>query len=94
MGWIIFSTFAPMTEQVNDISGTLRGMASEMRSMRETIDSQYREICQLNCNLDALRIELRKCKDALEEKDKRISELMGKPSKYETPEKNKSLIKI
>lgn len=77
-----------MTGQVNDISEALQNMASEMRSMREKIDSQYSEICQLNRNLDALRVELRKCKDIIEEKDKVISELNEKLSKYETPDKN------
>jgi len=46
-------------EQVHGISEPPQSMMSEMRSMREKIDSQYHEICQLQRNADALRIELR-----------------------------------
>jgi len=75
-------------EQVHGISEPLQSMMSEMRSMREKIDSQYNEICQLQRNADALRIELRKSKDTIDEKNKRISELEERLPKYETPEKN------
>ena len=56
-------------------------MAEEMRLMRETIDSQHADICQLNRNIDRLNADLRK-------RDKRIEELEAKLAKYEAPDKN------
>ena len=77
-----------MGKQVTDISETLQSMASEMRAMREKIDSQYNEICRLNRNIDALHIDLRQCKESNAEKDKQIAELKERLAKYETPDKN------
>lgn len=77
-----------MNKQVKDISESLQGLANEIRVLREKIDSQYHEICQLNRNADALRIELRNYKESNAEKDKRIAELTERLAKYETPDKN------
>ena len=70
-----------MNEKVTDISDALQAMTEEMRLMRETIDSQHSDICQLNRNIDRLNAELRK-------RDKRIAELEEKLSRYEAPDKN------
>ena len=56
-------------------------MAEEMRLMRETIDSQHADICQLNRNIDRLNADLRK-------RDKEIQDLKDKLAKYEAPDKN------
>ena len=56
-------------------------MTEEMRSMRETIDSQHAEICRLSRLVESNNVELHK-------RDKRIEELEAKLSKYETPDKN------
>ena len=50
----IFRTFVPVNEKVTDISEALLTMTEEMRLMRETIDSQHADICQLNRNIDRL----------------------------------------
>ena len=77
----IFRTFVPVNEKVTDISEALLVMTDEMRLMRETIDSQHSDICQLNRNIERLNAELRK-------RDKRIEELEAQLAKYETPDKN------
>lgn len=79
-----------MQKQVTDISESIKSMASEIRSMRGTIDSQYHEICSLNRNLESVRNELRKSNESKIEKDKIISELMERLAKYENPEPNKN----
>lgn len=56
-------------------------MAEEMRLMRETIDSQHADICQLNRNIDRLNADLRK-------RDKEIQDLKDRLAKYEAPDKN------
>ena len=56
-------------------------MTEEMRLMRETIDSQHADICQLNRNIDRLNVDLRK-------RDKEIQDLKDRLAKYEAPEKN------
>ena len=78
---IIFRTFVAVNEKVTDISEALLVMTDEMRLMRETIDSQHSEICQLNRNVECLHVELHK-------RDKRIEELETKLAKYEAPDKN------
>ena len=78
---IIFRTFVAVNEKVTDISEALLVMTDEMRLMRETIDSQHSEICQLNRNVEHLHVELHK-------RDKRIEELEAKLAKYEAPDKN------
>ena len=70
-----------MNEKVTDIPEALLTMTEEMRLMRETIDSQHADICQLNRNIDRLNADLRK-------RDKQIEELKAMLAKYETPEKN------
>ena len=77
----IFRTFVPMNEKVTDISEALLAMTDEMRLMRETIDSQHSDICQLNRNIDRLNAELHK-------RDKEIQDLKEKLAKYESPDKN------
>jgi len=57
-----------VNEKVTDISEALLTMTEEMRLMRETIDSQHADICQLNRNIDRFNADLRK-------RDKRIEEL-------------------
>lgn len=49
--------------------------------MRETIDSQHADICQLNRNIDRLNADLRK-------RDKEIQDLKDRLAKYEAPDKN------
>jgi cell division protein FtsB len=56
-------------------------MTDEMRLMRETIDSQYTEICNLNRNTEALHQEIRNLK-------KENDALREQLAKYETPDKN------
>ena len=70
-----------MNQKVTDISETLQAMAEEMRLMRETIDSQHADICQLNRNIDRLNADLRK-------RDKEIQDLKDRLAKYEAPDKN------
>ena len=70
-----------MNEKVTDISEALLAMTDEMRLMRETIDSQHSDICQLNRNIDRLNAELHK-------RDKEIQDLKEKLAKYESPDKN------
>ena len=70
-----------MNEKVTDISEALLTMTEEMRLMRETIDSQHADICQLNRKVDRLNAELHK-------RDKEIQELKDRLAKYEAPEKN------
>lgn len=53
-------TFIPMKEQVTDISKVLQGMTEEMRLLRETVNQQYAEIINLNRNINALNLEIRK----------------------------------
>ena len=77
----IFRTFVPVNEKVTDISEALLTMTEEMRLMRETIDSQHSDICQLNRNIDRLNAELHK-------RDKEIQDLKEKLAKYESPDKN------
>ena len=77
----IFRIFAPMKEQVTDISKVLLSMTAEMRLMRETINQQHAEIAKLNRNIESLNHQLRK-------KDAEIVKLKDRLSKYENPEKN------
>ena len=49
--------------------------------MRETIDSQHVEICNLNRNAEALHQEIR----SLKKENEKLREQLAK---YETPEKN------
>ena len=77
----IFRTFVFVNQKVTDISDALQTMTEEMRLMRETIDSQHADICQLNRNIDRLNADLRK-------RDKRIEELETRLAKYEAPDKN------
>ena len=77
----IFRTFVPVNEKVTDISEALLTMTDEMRLMRETIDSQHAEICNLNRNTEALRQEI--C--CLKKENEALREQLAK---YETPEKN------
>ena len=77
----IFRTFVPVNEKVTDISEALLAMTDEMRLMRETIDSQHSDICQLNRNIDRLNAELHK-------RDREIQDLKDKLARYESPDKN------
>ena len=56
-------------------------MTEEMRLLRETVNQQYAEIVNLNCNIDALNLQIRK-------KDKEIERLLERLDKYENPDKN------
>ncbi len=71
----------PVNQKVTDISETLQTMTEEMRLMRETIDSQHADICQLNRNIDRLNADLR-------ERDKEIQDLKDRLAKYEAPDKD------
>ena len=77
----IFRTFVPVNKKVAYISEALLTMTEEMRLMRETIDSQHREICNLNRHTEALRQEIR----CLKKENETLRERLAK---YETPEKN------
>ena len=70
-----------MNEQVVDISETLKYLASELNSMRQTIDSQHAEICRLNRKVEAQSKEIRTLK-------KENSSLHKRLSKYEQPPKD------
>ena len=76
-----FRTFVPVNEKVTDISEALLTMTEEMRLMRETIDSQHAEICNLTRNTEALHQEIRSLK-------KENDALREQLAKYETPDKN------
>ena len=76
-----FRTFVTVNEKVMDISEALLTMRDEMRLMRETINSQHADICQLNRNIDRLNADLRK-------RDKEIQNLKARLAKYEAPDKN------
>ena len=77
----IFCTFVPVNQKVTDISEALQTMTEEMRLMRETIDSQHAEICNLNRNTEALHKEIRN----LRKENKMLREELAK---YERPGKN------
>ena len=70
-----------MNEQVEDISKTLKYLFKELDSMRQTVDSQHAEICQLNRNKEAQSKQIRALK-------KENSLLHNRLSKYEQPQKN------
>ena len=70
-----------MNEQVVDISETLKYLASELNSMRQTINSQHAEICRLNRKVEAQSKEIRTLK-------KENSSLHKRLSKYEQPPKD------
>ena len=80
-GWQKRRNFAPVKQQVTDITDALSSMASEMRSMRETIDAQRTEIHALSRNIESLNHELRK-------ERKKCKELEERLAKYEKPDKN------
>lgn len=77
----IFRTFVSVNQKVTDISDALQTMTEEMRLMRETIDSQHTEICNLNRKAEALHQEVR----CLKKENETLREQLAK---YETPEKN------
>ena len=58
----LFCIFATMNEQVVDISKTLKELAYELNSMRQTVDSQHAEICQLNRKVQAQSKDIRHSK--------------------------------
>ena len=70
-----------MQEQVTDISKTLKELANELKSMRQTVDSQHIEICQLTRTVQAQAKEIRVLK-------KENTELRVRLSKYEQPPKD------
>ncbi|MFS6554149.1 transposase, partial [Parabacteroides distasonis] len=77
----IFRIFALVNKKVTDISEALQTMTEDMRLMRETIDSQHAEICNLNRNIEALHKEIRNLK-------KENKMLRDELAKYERPDKN------
>ena len=72
-----------MDEQVVDISKTLKYLANELNSMRQTVDSQHAEICRLNREIEAQSKEIRTLK-------KENSSLRKRLSKYEQPPKDRN----
>ncbi len=70
-----------MQEQVTDLSKTLKELANELKSMRQTVDSQHIEICQLTRTVQAQSKEIRVLK-------KENTELRVRLSKYEHPQKD------
>lgn len=85
-----FCIFVSVKQQVNNIAEAFRGFSAQIGSMQKTIDSQHATICQINRNGQA---QLKKIKDLermLKKKDKEITELCKRLSKYEEPPKNSS----
>lgn len=72
-----------MDADVRDISTILQDLIQELQQMRETIDSQHSEICNLRRLVENQNKNLRK-------RDSEIAALKKKLSQYETPEKNSS----
>ena len=70
-----------MQEQVTDLSKTLKELANELKSMRQTVDSQHIEIGQLTRTVQAQSKEIRVLK-------KENTELRVRLSKYEQPPKD------
>ena len=70
-----------MKEQVTDISKVVQDMTEEMRLLRETVNQQYAEIVNLNRNIDALNLQIRK-------KDTELANLRERLAKYENSDKN------
>ena len=46
----IFVIFMSVKKKVKDMNETLSSLVAEIQSLRETVDSQFVEICQLNRN--------------------------------------------
>ena len=74
-----------MKQQVTDITEALNGMASEMRSMRETIDAQRTETHALNRNIESLNYDLRRERQKSKELEERLA-------KYEKPGRNRQTL--
>lgn len=72
-----------MIEQVADISKVLQGLADELKSVRQTVDSQHVEICRLNHTIQRQAKEIRTLK-------KENGILVQRLSKHEQPPKNSS----
>lgn len=70
-----------MDEQVTDISQTLIELAHDLKTMRQTVDSQHTEICQLTRTVQAQSKEIKTLK-------KENGELRVFLSKYEQPPKD------
>ena len=70
-----------MREQVTDISKVLQAMTEDMRLLCKTVNQQYAEIINLNRNINALNLQIRK-------KDTELKNLRERLAKYENPDKN------
>lgn len=70
-----------MDKQVTDISQTLKELVNDLKSMRQTVDSQHTEICQLNRTVQAQAKEIKTLK-------KENTELRARLSKYEESPKD------
>ena len=70
----IFVIFMSVKKKVKDMNETLSSLVAEIQSLRETVDSQFVEICQLNRNTERLLKENRELRIRLE--------------KYERPSKD------
>ncbi len=81
-----------MKEKVTTVSGYMKAMTDEIRSMRETIDSQHQDLLDLSRNLERVRHELRKSNETVERQNGTIKELQERLAKYEDsdPDKNSS----
>ena len=70
----IFVIFMSVKKKVKDMNETLSSLVAEIQSLRDTVDSQFVEICQLNRNTERLLKENRELRIRLE--------------KYERPSKD------
>lgn len=68
----------------------IKTMTDEIRSMRETIDSQHQDLLDLNRNLERVRRELRKSYETVEKHNGIIKELQERLAKYEDPNPGKN----
>lgn len=68
------------------MSEYMKAMTDEIRSMRETIDSQHQDLLDLNRNLERVRHELSKSNETVEKQNGTIRELRARLAKYEDPD--------
>ena len=81
-----------MNEQVTDIKEILKSLTAKVSSLQQTVSEQGTEISRLN-RLDSLhQKEMHEAKLAIAARDKEISDLKERLSKYEKPELNCSFL--
>ena len=78
--------FAPMKQQVTDISEAIRGLSLQIESMQKTIDSQHSTICQINRTSQSQLKENRYLKNKLQKLLDENRKLRERLAKYENPD--------